>query len=317
MQAITQSAARAFWVTTGTTGLIEAQIDKHRAQFVSLAKRLLCDYEHCKTLDPQHFEGTYEPVPLVATRLNLINYDSDQFSEPGLLTLCLYAGYLTRRESTSVCIPNHEVYQVWLQLFARAVMGTEMADNSTNYTRGALLQQLWRGQTDLLCMLATSSHGVLSNHNKYSEKDYANHVANTLMAVSRFGVLTHPKQKSVSISHVVPIRENHTGIGRCDYAMRLYSSNNQANQFGVIIEFKLISFDKREEYAQHQELAVEGLGQIVSKNYDACLVGCLERMDVGMAIGNSVVHTKHQLFRRKTVDSAWYPVDTLVEAHPL
>ncbi|KAJ2802580.1 hypothetical protein H4S07_004658, partial [Coemansia furcata] len=43
--AITKSAARAYWVTTGTTGLIEAQIDRHRPQFIHLAKRLLCDYE--------------------------------------------------------------------------------------------------------------------------------------------------------------------------------------------------------------------------------------------------------------------------------
>ncbi|KAJ2717630.1 hypothetical protein GGI07_005953, partial [Coemansia sp. Benny D115] len=252
MQAITQAAARAFWVTTGTTGLIEAQIYKHRSQFVQMAKRLLCDYEYCKTNKSQTPSAEYAPVPLVATRLNLINYDSEQFSEPGLLTLCLYAGYLTRRESTSVCIPNHEVYQVWLQLFARAVMGTEMADNSTNYMRGALLKELWNGQTGLLCTLATSSHGVLSNHNKYSEKDYANHVANTLMAVSRFGMLTHPKQSAISISHIVPIRENHTGIGQCDYIMRLFSSQNQANQFGVIVEFKLITLDKRENYKHHE-----------------------------------------------------------------
>ncbi|KAJ2739342.1 hypothetical protein GGI20_006124, partial [Coemansia sp. BCRC 34301] len=39
--AITKSAARAYWVTTGTTGLIEAQIDRHRPQFIHLAKRLL------------------------------------------------------------------------------------------------------------------------------------------------------------------------------------------------------------------------------------------------------------------------------------
>ncbi|KAJ1996831.1 hypothetical protein GGI06_006662, partial [Coemansia sp. S85] len=37
--AITKSAARAYWVTTGTTGLIEAQIDRHRSQFIHLAKR--------------------------------------------------------------------------------------------------------------------------------------------------------------------------------------------------------------------------------------------------------------------------------------
>ncbi|KAJ2058116.1 hypothetical protein GGI17_005241 [Coemansia sp. S146] len=159
--AITKSAARACWVTTGTTGLIEAQIDRHRPQFIHLAKRLLCDYEATKSKvdggspDKTLSEPSPPPVPLVSTRLNLINFDSELFSEPGLLTLCLYAGYLTRRLSTSVCIPNHEVYQVWLQLFARAVLGTELADNSTNNARGALLSELWENKTDLLCTLAT------------------------------------------------------------------------------------------------------------------------------------------------------------------
>ncbi|KAJ1818683.1 hypothetical protein LPJ60_004194, partial [Coemansia sp. RSA 2675] len=124
--AITKSAARAYWVTTGTTGLIEAQIDRHRSQFIHLAKRLLCDYEATKSTakgassDQTSLDPSPPPVPLMSTRLNLTNFDSELFSEPGLLTLCLYAGYLTRRLSTSVCIPNHEVYQVWLQLFARA-----------------------------------------------------------------------------------------------------------------------------------------------------------------------------------------------------
>ncbi|KAJ1859119.1 hypothetical protein LPJ73_001824 [Coemansia sp. RSA 2703] len=312
MRAITQSAARAFWVTTGTTGLIEAQIDKYRGQFVHLAKRLLSDYEIFKNPEGRSSRSP-APVPLVATRLNLINYDGDRFSEPGLLTLCLYAGYLTRRESTSVCIPNHEVYQVWLQLFARAVMGSEMADSSANYMRGALLQELFCGSTELLSTLAISSHGVLSNHNTYKEKDYANHVANTLMAVSRFGMLTHPDQRAVSISHVVPIREGHTGIGRCDYAMRLFGSDNQPNRFGVIIEFKLIENHRRDDSRYHERLAAEGLRQISEKNYDSFLLGCLERMDVSMAIGNNVVHSTCQLYRRESVDSPWYPVDSLVD----
>ncbi|KAJ2392677.1 hypothetical protein GGI05_002611 [Coemansia sp. RSA 2603] len=312
MRAITQSAARAFWVTTGTTGLIEAQIDKYRGQFVHLAKRLLSDYESFKNPEGRSSRSP-APVPLVATRLNLINYDGNRFSEPGLLTLCLYAGYLTRRESTSVCIPNHEVYQVWLQLFARAVMGSEMADSSANYMRGALLQELFCGSTELLSTLAISSHGVLSNHNTYKEKDYANHVANTLMAVSRFGMLTHPDQRAVSISHVVPIREGHTGIGRCDYAMRLFGSDNQPNRFGVIIEFKLIENHRRDDSRYHERLAAEGLRQISEKNYDSFLLGCLERMDVGMAIGNNVVYSTCQLYRRESVDSPWYPVDSLVD----
>ncbi|KAJ2813113.1 hypothetical protein H4S07_000923 [Coemansia furcata] len=315
--AITKSAARAYWVTTGTTGLIEVQIDRHRLQFIHLAKRLLCDYEATKAKadgnspDKTLSEPPPPSVPLVSTRLNLINFDSEQFSEPGLLTLCLYAGYLTRRLSTSVCIPNHEVYQVWLQLFARAVLGTELADNSTNNARGALLSELWQNKTDLLCTLATSSHGVLSNHNNYLENDYANHVANTIMAVSRFGMLTHPKQRTVEVSHVVPTRENHAGNGRCDYAMRLFSSTNQPNQFGVVIEFKLIENNRREDTKYHRERAEEGLRQIGIKNYDACLVGCLERMDVGMAIGNSAVYAVSRLFRRPNAHAKWEEVESL------
>ncbi|KAJ2530332.1 hypothetical protein EV175_007306 [Coemansia sp. RSA 1933] len=106
------------------------------------------------------------------------------------------------RESSHVPL----VYHVWLQLFTHAVLGSELADNSTNSERGALLSELWQGKTDLLSTLATSSHGVLSNHSEYKEKDYANHVANTIMTASRFGVPTHPKQKLVKVSHVIPMR---------------------------------------------------------------------------------------------------------------
>ncbi|KAJ2803006.1 hypothetical protein H4R21_002196, partial [Coemansia helicoidea] len=322
-----KSAARPYWVTTGTTGLIDAQIERHRVQFIPLAKRLIRNFEddrreECCSSPPAPTPGSAarargelgasRNVPLVSTRVNLAAFDNDRFSEPGLLTLCLYAGYLTRQQSTSVCIPNYEVYEVWLQLFARAVMGAEMADNSSNCERGALLKELWCGKTDQLCKLATSSHGVLSNHNGYLEHDYANHVANTIMAVSRFGVLTHPWQKTNSLSHVVPMRENHAGEGRCDYTARLFSTENRANQFGLVIEFKLIPAEKRGDHAFHKRRAREGLEQIAAKNYDACLTGCLERMDVGMAIGNSTVYALSKLYRRATVDDPWEEVPSLV-----
>ncbi|KAJ2514661.1 hypothetical protein H4217_005634 [Coemansia sp. RSA 1939] len=311
---IVNSAAKAYWVTTGSTSLIEAQIDRHRAQFIRLAKRLLRNYELTKVKRRDRRRSRLREsshVSLVSTRLSLTSFDNDQFSEPGMLTLCLYAGYLTRHLSTSVCIPNHEVYQVWLQLFARAVLGTELADSSTNSERGALLSEFWQGRTDLLRTLATSSHGVLSNHKEYKEKDYANHVANTIMAVSRFGVLTHPKQKSVKVSHVIPIRENHAGVGRCDYTMRLYSTSNQPNQFGIIIEFKLIPDAKRDDVDFRRDLSEQALEQITTKNYDSCLLGCLERMDIGMAIGNNAVYTVSRLYKRSNIDEPWHEVSSL------
>ncbi|KAJ2321302.1 hypothetical protein IWW52_000829 [Coemansia sp. RSA 2704] len=310
---IIQTAARSYWVTTGTTGLIEAQIDRHRAQFTELAQKLLRNYELTK-LNEDADKTMCEPphVPLNSTQLNLISLDQDQFSEPGLLTLCLFAGYLTRHSSTSVCIPNHEVYQVWLKLFARAVMGAEMADNSTNYERGALLSELWRGKTNILGNLAISSHGVLSNHNKFLEADYANHFANTIVAVSRFGMVTHPKQPSIQLSDMVPIRENHTGLGKCDYVMRLYSTDNVANQFGVVVEFKLIENHQRNNAKHHKLRAEHGLRQIAERNYDSCLYSCLERMDIGVAIGNNVVYAVSKLYRRESEYMPWKEVDSLV-----
>ncbi|KAJ2551488.1 hypothetical protein EV175_003675 [Coemansia sp. RSA 1933] len=215
---IVKAAAKAYWVTTGTTGLIEAQIDRHRMQFIHLAKRLLRNYEITK---------------------------------------------VKRRNG--------------------------------RHSR-----------------LRESSYGVLSNH-EYKGKDYANHVANTIMTASRFGVLTHPKQKSVKVSHVIPMREDHAGVGRCDYTMRLYSTNNQPNQFGVIVEFKLIPVANREDVAVHKELVEQALTQITTNNYDSCLLGCLERMDVGMATGNSVIYTVSKLYKRKHADEPWRHVFSLVK----
>ncbi|KAJ2743645.1 hypothetical protein GGI20_003592 [Coemansia sp. BCRC 34301] len=230
--AITKSAARAYWVTTGTTGLIEAQIDRHRPQFIHLAKRLLRDYEATKS----------------------------------------------------------------------------KADSSTNNARGALLCEMWEDGTDLLCALATSSHGVLTSHNSYHESDYANHVANAIMAVSRFGMLTHPKQRTAEVSHVVPTRESHADIGRCDYVARLYSSANQPNQLGLIIEFKLIEAGRLRDTGYHRERAEAGLQQDGANNHSSCLVGCLERMDAGMAIGDNAVSVVSQLYKRQAVDAPWMPV---------
>ncbi|KAI9476696.1 hypothetical protein BX667DRAFT_515037 [Coemansia mojavensis] len=308
---VARSAARKYWVTTGTTEMIDAQIDRYPSEFIHMAKRLLCNYETAVLKHTEEHEETH--IILNTAQLNLIVQDTDYFSESAFLTMCLYSGYLTRRLSTSVCIPNHEVYRVWLDMFARAVLGSNMADSSINYERGALLKELWQGKTKILKDLAISSHSVLSNHNEYLEKDYANHFANTIVAVSRFGMLAHPNQKSVQLSEIVPIRENHTGVGKCDYIMRLHSTHNQANQFAAIVEFKLIEKTKRGNPAHHQQLAQRGLDQIAKCDYSTCLVGCLERIDVGIAIGNNVVEAVCKLYRRKNTDSPWEEVDTLVD----
>ncbi|KAJ1851018.1 hypothetical protein LPJ73_003194, partial [Coemansia sp. RSA 2703] len=267
MDGIAQSAAYAFWAETGTTALIDAQIDKHRLEFADLARRLIAEYEYVKAGDQPSLGDPPTLVSLSDADLDLSSDWDNGFSEIALLSLCLYAGYLTRHEGANVCIPNREVYQVWTRLFARAVMGSQMSTSSILRQRGTMIQDFYCGKTDLLTTLVLQTHGVLSNHGKYMEKDYANLVANTLMVAGHFGLLTHPSQRSVDPSHAVVNREAQAGNGRCDYAMRLFGTDEMPNHFGVIIEFKLIPENKAKDSDHCEQLAANALSQITDKRY--------------------------------------------------
>ncbi|KAJ1767110.1 hypothetical protein LPJ74_005539 [Coemansia sp. RSA 1843] len=264
VERIIMSAARSCWTFTGTTGPIEKQIDRHRVQLSRLAKRLLDDYE--TTMINNQPQASLSII-LRYMQLDMTGVDSGQFSEPRLLMLCLYAEYVTLRTLTTVCIPNREVRQVWLGLFARAV----------------------------------------------SEKEYANHVAGAIAVMIWCSALTHPDQPSVDPSHVVVSRKNHAGVGFCDYMMRLYNEMNQSNQFGIIIEFKLIPATKKNNTDTHKTLANQVLAQIARNRYKSCLAGCLECLEISMAIGDGVVYTVSQLYKRDNTDNDWRPVDSLTD----
>ncbi|KAJ1718744.1 hypothetical protein LPJ53_006339, partial [Coemansia erecta] len=146
----------------------------------------------------------------------------------------------------------------------------------------------------------------------YVEKDYANLVANTLMVATHVGLLTHHGQNSVDPSHVVVNREAQAGNGRCDYAMRLFGTDNQPNHFGIIIEFKLIADSRTNEPGYCEQLAATALVQITDKKYPVFLSGCLERMDIGMAVGYNTVYTKRRMYMRHSNDDPWIEVDNLL-----
>ncbi|KAJ1997818.1 hypothetical protein GGI04_005261, partial [Coemansia thaxteri] len=300
-----ESAARVYWVRTGTTRLIDAYIKRHPAEVISLAEQLIREYEafRYRPSESQDSAGTSESdlyVALLPTSLDVSKPLDGQFDGTAFLSLCLYGGYLTCRVSGTVCIPNQEVFMVWRDLFGQSVAGENMTTKLKRAPQGKLLIELWHGRTDFLSTLATSSHGVLTNHNKYREKDYANHAANSFLAAAMFGSLTHPDKSVAELSDVVVSRESHAGQGRSDCAMRLYSSQNQPNKFGLIIEFKHIAKTRLQDTDYHERRAVEGLDQITSQQYHSTLAGCLERMDVGMAVGSNVVYAKSRLYKRQT-----------------
>ncbi|KAJ2561280.1 hypothetical protein IW140_006591, partial [Coemansia sp. RSA 1813] len=260
-------AARAHWVATGTTDLIEQQFANHRDQAIRLMESLIRDYRETRLggLDHDLALGNSQAVSLQLPKPDMNIVNSGKYSAEGMLTLCLFAGYLTHKHPDSVCIPNHEVYNVWCTLFTRALLGAEFAERADVNARGSLLAELWEGKTAILSSFIQEAFGTLTNHGKYKEKEYANIVATVLTAASCLGALSPPGQASSHTSHSVTTRENHTGDGQCDHVMRLYSTDNKPTQFGVLIEFKLIPKDKRANTGLHETLAKKALDQIIEK----------------------------------------------------
>ncbi|KAJ1768675.1 hypothetical protein LPJ74_004688 [Coemansia sp. RSA 1843] len=308
-------AARAYWVATGTTDLIEQQFTSHRDQAIRLMESLIREYRETRLdgLDHDLALGNSQAVSLQLPKPNMNIISSGKYSTEGMLTLCLFAGYLTHKHPDSVCIPNHEVYNVWCTLFTRALLGAGFAERADVNARGSLLVELWEGKTAILSSFISEAFGTLTNHGKY-KKEYANIVATVLTAASCLGALSHPDQASSHTSHAVTTRENHTGDGQCDHVMRLFSTDNQPNQFGVLIEFKLVPKNKRANTGLHETLAKKALDQIIEKRYPACLSGCTERLDIGIAIGSSVLRLLTQLYKLDAATRKWIPVECLTSS---
>ncbi|KAJ1768158.1 hypothetical protein LPJ74_004998 [Coemansia sp. RSA 1843] len=309
-------AARAYWVATGTTDLIEQQFTNHRDQAIRLMESLIREYRETRLsgLDHDLVLSNSQTVSLQLPKPNMNIISSGKYSTEGMLTLCLFAGYLTHKHPDSVCIPNHEVYNVWCTLFTRTLLGTGFVERTDVNARGSLLAELWEGKTAILSSFIQEAFGTLTNHGKYKEKEYANIVATVLTAASCLGALSPPGQASSHTSHSVTTRENHTGDGQCDHVMRLYSTDNKPTQFGVLIEFKLIPMDKRANTGLHETLAKKALDQIIAKRYPACLSGCTERLDIGIAIGSNVLHVLTQLYKLDAATRKWIPVECLTSS---
>ncbi|KAJ2464511.1 hypothetical protein GGI03_003186, partial [Coemansia sp. RSA 2337] len=334
------AAAKIYWVTTGTTRLIDVFTENYPKEISRLTDSLIHEYQANK-YRPSDSQGSADPdmpplrVSLMSTSLDVLKPLGRQFEKAEFLSLCLYGGYLTRRTIGTICIPNQELFMVWRRLFGCTTTGSTMTTELETGPRGKLLKDLWANDTDFMCSLVKSTHGALANHNAFKEKEYADHASAAFRVAVVFGALTHPNQPTIGDINLVMSRESHVGRGRCDCLMRLYSTANRPNEFGVLVEYKLIPRSLRatvvrdlarqgiiddedaieDEVARRAKAIAEtGLSQIATTEYATGLAGCLERMDVCLAINNDVVYAASQLFKRSSSDarSRWKRVDNLM-----
>ncbi|KAJ2555909.1 hypothetical protein EV175_002160 [Coemansia sp. RSA 1933] len=305
-----RTSARSHWVSTGTTTPIERQIDSHGSQFAHLAKRLLTNFEATRMGNqPQR-----APIcRLDSALVDMAGANSEQFTEPKVLMMCLYAGYLTRHTPSTVRIPNREVYREWVRLYARSVLGPENAAMCLNYEQGRMLREFWRGRTDYLREVSLMPLSSLRNHNRFREREFADHVSGAIAVARYYGALTPPSQATVDLAQAPIVREPEVGTGKSDIVMRLYSTNNVPNHLGVIIECKWIPDKDRDNEAAHRALAKNALSQIVRNRYYACLDGCLERLDIGLAICDMVAEIEVRRYKRTAGTGAWRRVESFYE----
>ncbi|KAJ1784428.1 hypothetical protein LPJ59_006360 [Coemansia sp. RSA 2399] len=299
-------ASRAYWVNTGSTDLIEAQLRKHCHQATGLMSCLINEYRRTRLHIhvPDFGTGSSQENSLKLPQPDMSIISTGEYSNERMLALCLFAGYLTYKHPDSVCIPNREVYDVWFTLFTHIVFSEGMRSGAA-LNRGSLLVEFWSGNTTGLLKFIKDAISNLAKHRGYKEREYANAIVVALSAAAGLGAFSHPNQAYSRVSDAVTTRENYTGRGHSDHIMWLYTSNNLPNQFCAIIEYKFIPDAQRKNTGHHERLAYKALDQIIDKDYTACVSGCVERIDIGIAVGNNVLCIRSRLYRYNDETSAW------------
>ncbi|KAJ2748180.1 hypothetical protein GGI19_006224, partial [Coemansia pectinata] len=310
------SSAEKFWVKTGSTKLIMDQCKKHRNEATGLLEKLILEYEerNYQSTEAQLAPRSPPPTSVALGDASLVAsyFEGNRFSGAAFLSICIQAGYLTRRTTSTVCIPNEELFLVWRNMLAELVIGEELASGPQGLKKGEILTALWQNDTQRLRDLIVSSHHVLVGCAKFKEKQFANHAANSLKAAAMLGALSHHDAKAGILTDTILIREVSAGVGLSDMTMFLASTTNAPQQFGVIIEFKRIERRRGDDEEYCQERAQEGLEQIEDRDYSSILGNCLERMDIGLAIGIGTAVAESKLYRRRTTLSRWDAVDSLL-----
>ncbi|KAJ2761759.1 hypothetical protein H4S06_001035, partial [Coemansia sp. BCRC 34490] len=306
-----KSCARNYWDETGSPGLIERQMELYPGEFCTLANELFREYALYSNLQPLTSMPHDALVELPLAKFRLSDLTTGHFNRDALLSLALYAGYLTVRSPTTVGIPNGELRCVWESILTRMLLRST-SDSQCRLEKGKLLKELHRGKTDYLCQLIKSSCSVLANHKNHKEFEYANIAVVTINCAARYGVITHPDQPDISSFDYTINRESASGQGNVDWVTLLHSTANVRNAFGMVVEFKHIPDDQVESSRAGRGKAKRGFKQISDKHYNMTMDRCVECIHIGMSIGRGVVHAESQLYKRDSSDAEWVEVDTLL-----
>ncbi|KAJ2382038.1 hypothetical protein GGI23_007454 [Coemansia sp. RSA 2559] len=310
--ALIKSCARNYWDKTGSTGVIEKQMEMAPSEFCEVANKLLQEYKEHMNPDIVTPQSPKTAVYMPSDEFTLSSLAPEKFKQRAFLNLMLCAGYLTARSPTTVGIPNGEVQRVWESILRRVLL-RNMSTGQDGTWKGKLLNEFYRGKTDFFQMLMESAVVQLARHtNTYREMEYTNVAVGAIASATKLGILTPTHKRDINGLDYTMIREAAAGKGRADWVMLLYSTKNVRGAFGAIVELKFIPNAKVSDEKVGKAKAKEGIDQIEERLYGTLVNDCVECIHIGVAVGVATVHMASKLFKRDNAGSKWIPTDSLI-----
>ncbi|KAI8318874.1 hypothetical protein GQ54DRAFT_299782 [Martensiomyces pterosporus] len=303
-------AAKSFWEDTGNNRIITAITLKNRGTIGDLASRLTREYDDPSL--PASIVVSNGSQPSAATtstqaarriqlcRWSLPDDPNALLSGEQLVTLFLYTGYLTLRQSSALRIPDGELRRAWDDVLLTAIFNSDSGIVWAN-ERKSMLDKLYAG--DMRDIHQQFNHVMqhLSNVSGAIYEAISANLFRTFILLKMVLPLPHGDMDDYSGSNgmgPVSTNEGQSGDGCFDWRVMFPScSPHRPKPLCVTFEFKRIG-ERSSQTSNHPlRKAQEGLEQIVDRRYAANISHAHRRLDVGVAIGMGTVAIRQRMWR--------------------
>ncbi|KAJ2520664.1 hypothetical protein GGI11_002231 [Coemansia sp. RSA 2049] len=309
-------AAQPFWRYTGNSRIVSAITLKNKDTVGRLAFHLTREYKD-NTLSASHIVATrhrqhnpgvaisesVQHVTLCANSLpDRPDFTSCTLNE--LVTLFLYTGYLTLRDSVMLKIPDGELLDAWEDIQLTAIFSSENTVTWDN-ERDALLQSLCDGDMRDIYSQFNSVLQQLSNASRNAHEAASADLFRAFI-LAKMGTTSHSRAVSDGARgsrqmEPISIVEREGGDGRFDWRIVIPGGLVcREGAVSVTVEFKHINKRQARNPGYSVQQAHKALNQIITTGYADNISGSHRRVDIGVAIGDRKAAIRQRVWERAT-----------------
>ncbi|KAJ2609438.1 hypothetical protein EV177_004459 [Coemansia sp. RSA 1804] len=311
-----EEAAQPFWGYTGNSRIISAITLKNKDIVGRLAFHLIREYKD-NTLPASHIVATrhrqHNPDVAISESVQHVTLcanslpDRPDFSSctlNELVTLFLYTGYLTLRDSATLKIPDGELLDAWEDIQLTAIFNSENTVTWDN-ERDALLQSLCDGDMRDIYSQFNSVLQQLSNASRNAHEAASADLFRAFI-LAKLGTTSHSRAvpdgaRGSRQMEPISIVEGEGGDGRFDWRIVIPGELvRREGAVSVTVEFKHINKRQSRNPGYPVQQAHKALDQIITTGYADNISGSHRRVDIGVAIGDRKVAIRQRVWERAT-----------------